>query len=299
MGGMQRSDVRFPSDGQECAAWLYRPVRQGAPPPVVVLGHGLGGVKEMRLDAFAERFCDAGYACLVFDYRHFGASDGEPRQLLDISRELADWAAAIAFARSVDGVDGTRIVLWGSSFGGGLVIDAAAADGDVAAVISQCPFTDGFASARAGGLRSTAKVAVRALRDLASSARGASPVMVPFAGAPGSAALMAAPDCLPGYLAIASSAPRFRNEVCARFALAVTRYFPGRRAAELRCPVFFALCRDDTVAPARASRRHAQRAPRAEIREYPCGHFDIYVGEPFERAAADYVDFLHRRVPVG
>ena len=60
MGGMQRSDVRFPSNGQECAAWLYRPDGQAVPPPVVVLGHGLGGVKEMRLDAFAERFCDAG-----------------------------------------------------------------------------------------------------------------------------------------------------------------------------------------------------------------------------------------------
>ncbi|WP_332394589.1 hypothetical protein [Ralstonia sp. 1B3] len=32
----------------------------------------------MRLDAFAERFSDAGYACLVFDYRNFGASEGAP-----------------------------------------------------------------------------------------------------------------------------------------------------------------------------------------------------------------------------
>ncbi|MGX9145996.1 hypothetical protein [Mesorhizobium sp. 128a] len=48
------------------------------------MAHGLGGIKEMRLDAFAERFSDAGYACLVFDYRNFGASEGAPRQLLDI-----------------------------------------------------------------------------------------------------------------------------------------------------------------------------------------------------------------------
>jgi uncharacterized protein len=299
MVGVQRSDVRFTSDGQECAAWLYRPAEGTAPPPVIVLGHGLGGVKEMRLDAFAERFCAAGYACVVFDYRHFGDSDGTPRQIVDISSELADWSAAIAFARSLDGVDGTRIVLWGSSFGGGLVLDAAAADGDIAAVISQCPFTDGIASARAGGLRSTAKVGARALLDLASIVRGGPPVTVAFAGPPGSAALMTAPDCLPGYLAIAPAAPNFRNEVAARFAVAITRYFPGRRAAELACPVLFALCRDDTVAPVSASRRHARRAPRAEIREYPCGHFDIYVGDAFADAMSDYVDFLRRHVPVG
>jgi hypothetical protein len=67
----------------------------------------------------------------------------------------------------------------------------------------------------------------------------------------------------------------------------------------LACPIFFALCAEDTVAPVAASRRHARRAPRAEIRDYPCGHFDIYVGDAFERAVADYVDFLDRHVPAG
>ena len=127
---MTRIDVEFPSGDDRCAAWLYRP--EAAPDavvPIVVLAHGLGGVKEMRLDAYAERFTDAGYACLVFDYRHFGASGGEPRQLLDIERQLADWAAAVRYARRLDGVDSSRVILWGSSFSGGHVIEAAARDG--------------------------------------------------------------------------------------------------------------------------------------------------------------------------
>ena len=48
--------------------------------PGVVLAHGWTGVREQRLDAYAERFAGAGLAALVFDYRHFGASAGEPRQ---------------------------------------------------------------------------------------------------------------------------------------------------------------------------------------------------------------------------
>ncbi|GAC1435889.1 MAG: hypothetical protein NVSMB51_06190 [Solirubrobacteraceae bacterium] len=44
----------------------------------------------------------------MFDCRHFGASEGEPRQLLDISLRLADWAAAISYARSLDGIDPER-----------------------------------------------------------------------------------------------------------------------------------------------------------------------------------------------
>jgi hypothetical protein len=39
---------------------------------------------------------------LAFDYRHFGDSDGTPRQLLDIAHQLEDWQAAIAYARATE-----------------------------------------------------------------------------------------------------------------------------------------------------------------------------------------------------
>ena len=112
---MSRTDTAFRSDGGTCAAWLYRPAGDG-PHPIVVMAHGFSGVREQRLDAYAERFAEAGLAVLVFDYRHFGASDGEPRQLLSIPRQLADWRAAIAYARSLDGIDPKRVALWGTSF---------------------------------------------------------------------------------------------------------------------------------------------------------------------------------------
>jgi len=79
--------------------------------PVVVLAHGWTGVREQRLDAYAERFAAAGLAALAFDYRHFGASTGQPRQLLDIKRQLADWAAAVAFVRTRSELDAGRVGL--------------------------------------------------------------------------------------------------------------------------------------------------------------------------------------------
>lgn len=57
---------------------------------MIVMAHGLGGTRRMRLTAFAERFVAEGYACLVFDYRYFGDSEGQPRQLLDIKSQLED-----------------------------------------------------------------------------------------------------------------------------------------------------------------------------------------------------------------
>ena len=144
----QRDNVEFHSGADRISAWLYRPA-SGGPAPLLVMAHGLGAVKTMRLDAYAERFSAAGYACLVFDYRNFGDSGGQPRQLLDIDMQLADWAAAVSYARTVDGIDHDRLGLWGTSFGGGHVIATAARLPGIAAAVAQCPFTDGLASIRA------------------------------------------------------------------------------------------------------------------------------------------------------
>jgi len=294
----ERLDLNFPSGAGHCGAWLF-PSPAPARTPLIVLAHGLGATRELRLEAFAERFRAAGYSCLVFDYRHFGASSGEPRQLLHVGRQLEDIASAVAWARTRPEVDPERIILWGTSFAGGHVISAAARDPRIAAVVSQCPFTDGLASGLALSPRSTAGAMVLAVRDVAASLRGRAPVMIATAGEPGSAALMTAPDALPGYLALVPEGLPFRNEVAARIGFGILAYRPGRHAGEVRCPILFCVCSRDSVAPARATLRHARRAPRGEIRIYDIGHFDIYHGEPFERAAADQLAFLERHVPPG
>ncbi|WP_346076898.1 alpha/beta hydrolase [Gordonia cholesterolivorans] len=297
---MPRNDVTFPSAGGTCAGWLYEPADAvGTPGPVIVMAHGLAGVKEMRLDAFADRFAAAGYRCLVFDYRHFGASSGEPRQLLDIGSQLDDWRAAIAYARTLDDVDPERVVIWGTSFGGGHVIHTAARDHRIAAVIAQCPFTDGLASSMAIPPVTSATVTALAVRDLIGARLGRTPIMVPSYGAPGSTALMTAPDSAPGVEALMPPGADIRSDVAARFALDIIRYFPGHDAGRVSCPIHFAVCENDTVAPTRATLRHAAKAPKGEIRIQRGGHFDIYVGDDFETNVAQQLAFLAEHVPAG
>lgn len=291
---MSRTDVTFPSGHDSCAAWLYRPDAQ-TPYPLVILGHGLGATRELGLAAYAERFVEAGFAALVFDYRGFGASGGEPRQWLDIKRQLADWQAAIDFAHTLAGVDTERIALFGTSFGGGHVIRAAAADQRVAAAIAQCPFTDGPASTLALGARSVAKVMPTALHDLVRGRSGRA-LRVPLVNKPGGKGLMTAPDAEPGYLALVPDGLDVDTTVDARIALHVPVNSPGRAAKDVRCPILFAVCEKDSVAPAGPTLKYAAQAPRGEIKRYPVGHFEIYQGEPFEVAVADYVEFLQRHL---
>jgi len=130
-----RRDVEFKSGGITCRAWAYAPAGHTEPAapsiaaPCIVMAHGLGGTRDAALEPYAERFAQAGFHVLLFDYRHLGASDGEPRQLISIARQVDDWAAAIAYARSMPGVDPARIALWGCSLSGGHVLMAAARDG--------------------------------------------------------------------------------------------------------------------------------------------------------------------------
>ena len=292
----QRQNVRFDSAGESCAGWLYEPAEAAGPVHCVVMAHGFGALKEGRLDAYAERFAAAGYAALVFDYRHFGESEGEPRQLLDISREHADWRAAIAHARGLEGVDPDGIVLWGSSFSGGHVIHTAAEDGQLAAVVSQIPHTDGIATLRELDVRRGLRLTWLGIKDRARALAGRPPQYMPTVGPPGSLAAMTGDDAGNGYADMYPDGFDWRNEVAARIMLTFPLYSPGREASKVACPILFQVGTDDHITPPAPSIKAAGRAPRGELITYPISHFQIYVGEPFERAVTDQLDFLGRHL---
>ncbi len=294
---MNRLDVSYQSGDDHCAAWLYLP-DSDHPAPVVVMAHGLGAVRSMRLDAFAERYCDAGYACLVFDYRHFGDSSGEPRQLLSVKKQLEDWAAAVKFAANDQRVDGSRIIIWGSSFSGGHVLKTAANVSGVAGVMSQCPFTNGIASSMALHPLSLMKVSLAATADLLSMPFRKTPVMIDLAGSPGDGALMTAHDVMEGYNGIKPEGSDIPGYVAARFGFEITRYFPGRSASQVTAPTLLIACLRDTVAPVKPTLKYAKSLKNGSLVELDTGHFDIYRGEWFEKVVSIQIDWLGKNFPL-
>ncbi|WP_028477367.1 alpha/beta hydrolase [Nocardia sp. CNY236] len=289
---MERVEVSFPSGGEQCAAWLYYPDGPSKPRPLVVMGHGVGANREMGLDRYARRFAAAGMAVLVFDYRHFGASEGTPRQLLDIRRQREDWHAAIAYARTVRGVDATRIALWGTSFGAGHALSVAPDDAYVAAVVAQAPFTSGVSSILAKGPISMAKVSAIATADMLFGWLRRKPIGIRLAGGKNAGALMSAPDVPSGYGRLAEESESYEPKVAARVAFWIVLDAPGRRASALKMPVLYALCDDDSITPVKPALRAAERTKHATVKRYPAGHFDIYFDDLFEKAVADQTEFL-------
>src|SRR5579883_1809426 len=106
-----RRDVTFLSQGLRCAGWLYLPDDLSSQDrrPAIVMAHGFTGVKEMDMPRFAERFVAAGFVTLVFDYRYFGASEGEPRCQLFPQAQIEDYRNAITWLSLQPEVDPERI----------------------------------------------------------------------------------------------------------------------------------------------------------------------------------------------
>lgn len=209
-------EVEFFSHGVKCRGLFVRPTVLEAA-PLIVLAHGLGGIYEMRLDAYARTFAQAGYAALTFDYRHFGRSDGRPRHLLRRKMQQQDIDAAISFGKTLPGVDPTQVVLWGTSLGGGHMIDVASRRSDIAATIIQAPFTDGLASMRVTHPLSSLGVTFFAAADMLSRLIGRGPVLVPLAAPPGLPALMTNGPVVESLLALVPEGSRLTGKLSALY----------------------------------------------------------------------------------
>lgn len=314
-----RETVRFPSADGTCVGDLLLPgerpegqprgggaTREGAGPeglPTVVMAAGIGAERSFGLAPFAERFVARGLAALVFDFRTFGDSPGQPRNLVSPPRHVDDYLAALDFVRRDERLDGGRVGLWGTSFSGGHAVVAAAREPDaVSAVVAQVPFLSGIASALRYPLRHLPAAVALATADAVSSLVGRPPVTVPVVRERGGPAVVHTPDAWEGYRKLApdpATWEAWEGRVPARILLTILVYRPLGHAARVRAPTLLVAGRDDRVCPVGTARKAARRIPDARLEELPTGHFDVYEGEAFERAVATEADFLARHLGAG
>jgi uncharacterized protein len=184
-------------------------------------------------------------------------------------------------------VDADRIAVWGFSMGGGHALLTAARDNRIAAVVAVMPSTDPLAAPPP--LTVCPRMIGRALRE-AITRRA---VTMPAAGPPGSFAVIAALEALPGFGQLTSGWD-WRNEVNTSWLLTGRRWRPVREAANIRAPVLLQLGERDGAAPLAAIEQTATRAPRAELERYDLDHFECFHCEHIDQLASDQLAFLRR-----
>ena len=144
--GLRAEGVSFPSrDGTRLAGWFIPAAN--TPSPAIVLSHGWARSRAELLP-HADLLHRAGFAVLLFDYRHRGESEGDAVTMgLGEHRDLLGALDAIAARPEVDA---DRIAVLGMSLGSVVAILTAAGDRRVRALVAECPYaTSGAIMTRA------------------------------------------------------------------------------------------------------------------------------------------------------
>ncbi|MGZ5390557.1 MAG: alpha/beta hydrolase [Mycobacterium sp.] len=298
--------VSFDSEGSAIAGVLYVPEGNAKKWPCVVMAHGFSGTMDWIVPEFAERFADGGLAVLIFDYRCLGESGGEPRQWIAAGRQRDDLRHALEFVRSHPDIDANRIALWGTSLGGSHVVQVAAEDSGIAAVVANVPGLDLFTGLRGRHrppharsspwqiVLATVCLLGAATLDAVRGAVGLAPYYIAVYGRAGRA-VFSDPALAQLFRNVKENAPSWRNQVTPRFFFSAPRYRDGT-IERITAPLMVTVARDDEVISTAFVKEKASRALHHEIREYPVGHFDMYHGAVRDRVAADQLAFLQRHL---
>jgi len=288
---IEEREVMFKSAETFAAGWLFLPENGalGVRVPAVAMAHGLGAVKEMYLEPFARRFAKAGIAALVFDYRGFGASGGEPRQRISPHDQMEDYRNALTWLSLQSEIDADRLGVWGSSFSGGHVIQVAAHDSRVKAVVSQAGAMDVNQIIRmiAGPEIFAGLQQLTVLERIRHATEGGEKY-IPSTGRPGEGfALQSDPDSYDfAHQAQATVAPAWRNEVTMGSLYAILEHAPGRFIDLVAPrPLLMILAKDDAVAPPDLIREAFNRAGGPKrLLEVEGGHYAVYTGASAKKA---------------
>jgi uncharacterized protein len=285
-----RKDIDFrTTDGTVLRGWHYVPPTSGKH-PTIVMAHGLGAVKEMYLDRYAEAFAKAGLASIVYDHRNFGASDGALRQELDPWLQVRDYSDAITFAGSLAQTDPERVGIWGSSYSGGHVLAVAAIDRRVKCVVAQIPLISGSAYFQGRfSPDAIAQLEARFHADRAKRAMGHPPEMVPIVTADDPLRR----DAYEWYTRAATAhAPSWQNRVTLRSIEYTAGYEPGAYTGLISsAPLLLIAAENDVLPLSIAEAAYARVCEPKRLIVLPCGHWDVYTAM-FDQSATPACDWF-------
>lgn len=172
----QKFSSSFRAGDADCAVTIRLPEGDG-PFPAILMVHGWGGVQDALTLPFYGPFDQAGFAVMTFDYAGWGRSGGSPRNTINPWQREREVEMALQHLRVQSDIDPDRIVLWGTSFGGGHVVSTAAKHPELLGAITQVPMLDGMAAVKAVPLTRMLRFGLYAFADLILGRRN--PIYVP------------------------------------------------------------------------------------------------------------------------
>ncbi len=283
----------FYSDGVQCAASLFLPEALNKVPgglPAILMVHGWGGVQGSLTGPFIAAFIDAGFAVMTFDYPGWGSSEGLPRNCINPAKRVGNVESALTHLKKQIVVNEKKIVLWGTSFGGGHVVDIAAQHPELLGAIAQVPMLDGRDAVKAIPLLSLLRFGAYGMTDLLKVGR---PIYIPVVSAPGKFGSMdrdGAEEAM--RRGIEASGMKYDNRIAARSVLSIGTYRPVKRLSKIKIPTLLIGASGDTVAPFNRANIEGQNKKYVQTKIIDANHFDPYFEPVLSKNLQYQLDFL-------
>ena len=291
-----RQNIEFKSKESLCRGWLYIPEsmpREGTAPGIV-MAHGFAGLKEMGLAGFAERFEAAGFITLVFDYRFWGESEGEPRNQIFALEMVEDYRNAITWLSQRPEVDSNRIGIWGTSYSGGLCLSVGTYDKRVKAVVAQVPSTLNAESRRAKAPDTWNLVGESLINDRIQRYENGTVNYLKVVAPEGEPCIFPDSDAYQWYMEFKEYAPSWTNEVTLE-SLEKVREFDPVSLIHLMAPTALLLIagEHDNLIPIKIVREAYDRAlePKS-LSVLPITHFEPYKDPWLSKAAGLAIEWF-------
>ncbi len=299
-----RRDVTFVSQGLKCVGWLYVPdgLGSGERRPAVVMAHGFSAVKEMYLANFAEKFVGAGFVVLVFDYRYFGDSEGEPRGRLIPAEQIEDYQNAISWVSLQPEVDTARIGVWGSSYSGGHVLHLAAFDKRIKAAVAQVPLVNGWENGQRLMRPDIFAQFVEALsQDRAQRYTDGTVNYAAVVAPEGEPSALPTPESYEWFTSTGKTvAPNWRNQITLESLEKFLEYNPGANIHLISpTPLLMLVASNDTLTPTDLAVAAYERALEPKSLVIMRGHhFDAYTEPGLSQSAPPAVEWFKRHLSI-
>lgn len=300
-----RREVNIPSQGVQMRGWLYIPSeRERTRSPAIVTANALTAVKEITLPGYAERFASAGFVTLVFDYRFWGESDGEPRNQIIPYEMLQDVRNAITWLAEQPEVDPDRIGGWGVSLGGGHMLHLATFDRRLKAVVATATAVNSAATQeKQMGRQALQSIIAQLGQDRAQRFKTGSLATYKTAwGKPGEDVLLPVEEAYDFYMnAKRTVAPNFENQVTVQSFENLIEYDPDF-AINLASPtaVLIVHAEKDVIPVELVRDVYARAEDPKKMVVFDCKHTDLYDKEPWiTRSSNEAIEWFNRYLAEG
>ncbi len=299
--------VEFPSQGATVRGRFYLPENKSGPFSILIMTHGFTAtITGMVADKYAEEFCKAGFAVLLYDHLNFGISDGLPRQEMNKWLQARGYVDAINYVSSLPSINKNKIALWGDSMSGGEVLLVGSIDERVKVIVAQVPacgektapddkdgalYNSMVNYFRNGEVKGTPETTIGPLPVVSSDQTGTPSLKKP----------------LTAFRWFIEYGGRYntgwKNSATFVDPNAVTPFHPGLCAKHIKATVLMMVATEDEMegASAAISRQvYEQITSQKKLIEMDGGHFGLlyYPSELFDKASKAQCDFLKRHLHI-